>query len=234
MGGAPTGGVRAVADGGVGEELTGRGVDDGHLLAVADREEAMAGGVEGKAGGGIAAGGPGAEDSFGAGVDADDFALVFEVVENCALAIGDSKLRLAGEGDGGDDSVRDGVDDGDRLGAAVEGPDGLRGGLEDDAIGVGSGGDGGDDGEGRPVEGDDCVAAAIGDVAELAGGVERNAVDAVEAGDGANRFTGGGVDDVDLRAVGEVEAMRAGIGDEIVPSAFAADFPVVDDVVGLL
>ena len=51
VGVAEAGGVRAVADGGVGEELAGGGVDDGSFLAVADREEAMAGGVEGEAGG---------------------------------------------------------------------------------------------------------------------------------------------------------------------------------------
>ena len=170
----------------------------------------------------------------GAGVEADDFALVFDVVEDRALAVGGGELGLAGQGDGGDDLARGGVDDGDVVAAAVEGPDGLRGGLEDDAVGVGSGGDGGDGGEGGAVEDDHGVAAAVGDVAELAGGVESDAVGAVEAGDGADGFAGRGVDDVDARAVGDVEAVGAGIGEQVVPAALAADLPVVDDVVGLL
>ena len=49
--GAPADGVRAFADGGVGEELAGSRVEDGHLFAFADREEAMAGAVKGEAGG---------------------------------------------------------------------------------------------------------------------------------------------------------------------------------------
>ena len=43
-----------------------------------------------------------------------------------------------------------------------------------------------------------------------------------------------GVNDLDPRAVGDVEAVRAGVRKQIVPSALAADLPVVDDVVGLL
>ena len=62
-------------------------------------------GIEGEAGGGIAAGGPGGGDGSGAGVDADDLALVFEVVEDVALAVGDGELGLAVERDGGDDGV---------------------------------------------------------------------------------------------------------------------------------
>ena len=130
--------------------------------------------------------------------------------------------------------LRFGVDDGDVVGAAVEGPDGLRDRLKEDVVRAGSGGDGSDDGEGGAVECNYRVAAAVGDVAELAGGVERDGVDAVEIGDGADGFAGVGVDNIDLSAVGDVKAMRAGIGDRIVPAAIAADFPVVDDVVGLL
>ena len=124
--------------------------------------------------------------SFGVGVEADDFALVFDVVEDRALAVDGGKLGLAGQGDGGDYFLRGGVDDGDVMAAAIEGPDGLRGRLKDDAVGVLAGGDGGDSGEGGAVEDDHGVAAAVGDVAELAGGVERDAVGAVEAGDGAD------------------------------------------------
>ena len=72
----------------------------------------------------------------GAGVEADDLALVFDVVEDRSLAIDGGELRLAGQGDGGDDFLRGGVDDRCVLAAAVEGPDRLGGRLEDDAVGV--------------------------------------------------------------------------------------------------
>ncbi len=194
----------------------------------------MAGNIEGEAGGGIAAGGPGCGEGFGAGVEADDLALVFDVVEDRALAVDGGKLGLAGQGDGGDNIPRGGVNDGDVVGAAVEGPDGLRSRLENNAVGVLAGRDCSDGGEGRAVEDDHGVAAAVGDVAELAGRVERDAVSSVEAGDGADGFPCVGVNNFDPRAVGNVEAVRAGVRKQIVPSALAADLPVVDNVVGLL
>ena len=57
---------------------------------------------------------------------------------------------------------------------------------------------------------------------------------AVEAGDGSDGFAGRGIEDFNAGAVGEVEAMGGGIGEQVVPAAVAADLPVVDDFVGLL
>ena len=57
---------------------------------------------------------------------------------------------------------------------------------------------------------------------------------AMEAGDGADLFAGLGVDNHDLGAAGEVEAVGGGIDDQVVPAAIAADLPMVDDFVGLL
>jgi len=167
-------------------------------------------------------------------VDANDFAFVFDVVEDRSLAIGDGKLGLAGKRDGGDDGVRDWRDDGDVVGAAIEAPDGLRNRLEEDVVRASSGGDGCGDGEGGAIEGDDGVGATVSDVAEFACGVESDGVDAVQIGDRADGFASVGVDDIDFSAVGDVEAMRAGIGDRVIPAAITANFPVVDDVVGLL
>jgi len=45
----PSGRVGAVADGRVGQHFAGFGVDHGDVLAVADREKAAAGDVEGQA-----------------------------------------------------------------------------------------------------------------------------------------------------------------------------------------
>ena len=146
-------------------------------------------------------------------VDADDFIFVFDVVEDGALAVGDGELGLAGQRDGGDDRVRFGRNDGDVVGAAIERPDGLSDRLEQDVVRTGSDGDGGGDGKGGAVECNYCIGATVSDVAEAAGGGETcnqcDGVDAVKIGDRADGFTGVGVDDVDLVAVGDVEAMRA-------------------------
>ena len=121
----------------VGEHFAGVGVDHGHLLAVADREEPAAGDVEGQAAGSIAAGErPLGGELVGFGVEADDLALVFDVVEDRSLAIDGGELGLAGQRNGGDNLLRGGVDYGGVLAAAVEGPDGLRGRLKDDGVGV--------------------------------------------------------------------------------------------------
>jgi hypothetical protein len=51
------------------------------------------------------------------GVEANDFTLVFDVVEDDALAVDGGELGLAGEGDGGDDFPCGSVDDGGILAA---------------------------------------------------------------------------------------------------------------------
>ena len=119
------------------------------------------------------------------------------------------------------------------MGAAVERPDGLRDRLKEDVVGAGSSGNGCGDGEGGAVECNYCVGATVSDVAELAGGVESDGVDAVEVRNDADGFTSVCVDDVNFGAVGDVKAMRAGVGDRVVPAAVTADLPVVDDAVRL-
>jgi hypothetical protein len=235
VGRVPAGGVGTVGDGGSGQHLAGFGVDHGHLLCRRRPGRDGAGDVEGQAAGAVAAGeGPLGGELVGVGVEADDLALVFNVVEDRSLAVDGGEFGLAGEGDGGDDLLRGGVDDGDVFAAAVEGPDGLGGRLEDDAVGVLAGGDGGDGGQGGAVEDDYGVAAAVGDVAEFAGCVEGDAVGAVEAGDGAHRFAGLSIEDFDAGAVGEVEAVGRRVGEQVIPAAVAADLPAVEDLVGLL
>ena len=168
------------------------------------------------------------------GIEAHDLIFVFDVDEDRAFAIDGRKLRLAGQRDGGNDFLRSGIDDGDIIAAAVEGPDGLRGGFKNDAIGIGADGDSGDGRQGLAIEDDDGIAAAIGDVAKVAGIVESDAVSAVQAGDGADGLAGLRVDDFHARPVSDVEPMRGGVGEQIIPSAFAAEFPVIQNVVGLL
>ena len=97
--------------------------------------------INGEAGGTFAGSdGPCGEDLVSAGVDVDDFAEVLDVVVNGAFAVGDGKFGLAGELHGGDDLVCLVADDGGVFAASVEGPDGLRDGLEDDAVRIGAGG----------------------------------------------------------------------------------------------
>jgi hypothetical protein len=52
-------------------------------------------------------------------------------------------------------------------------------------------------------------------------------VGAFEAGDGADGLAGVGVDHFHVGSVRNVEAMRGGVGEQIVPAAFAADDPFV-------
>ena len=219
---------------GGGEHLAGFGVDHGHLFAVADGEETVAGNIERQAGGGLAPGWPLGGKFAGMGVEADDFAFVFNVVKDGAVAIDGGEFRFAGQGDGGDDFLGGGVDHRGILAAAVESPDGLRGRLEDDAIRVGSGGDGGDDGEGVAIKSHDRVATAIGDVAEFAGGVEGHAVGAVEMTDHANLFTALGIEHVNVIAARDEKAMGGGVDLQVVPPAGVSQLPVVNHMVGLL
>ena len=57
---------------------------------------------------------------------------------------------------------------------------------------------------------------------------------AVESRDGAHEFAGLGIDDIDVRAASQIEAMRRRIDDQVVPSALAAELPTVQDVIRLL
>jgi hypothetical protein len=115
------------------------------VFAAAYGEKAGTGHVEGEAAGTVAVGErPFRGDFFGVGVEADDLVFVFDVVENRSLVVDGGEFGLAGEGDGGNQLSRGGVNDGCVLAAAFEGPDGLGGGLKDDAVGIlAAGGDGG-------------------------------------------------------------------------------------------
>ena len=234
MFGVPSGGIGTFADGRGRQHLANVGVDDAHLLAVADRKEPAALNVEGQAGGRFAAcRRPLGGEFVGVRVETDDLVLVFDVVDR-SLAIDGGKLWLAGQRNSRDDLLRCGGDDGDVFAAPVKGPDGLRGRLKDDAVGIGSGGNGGHRSQGGAIKNDYGVATTVGDVAEVADAVKGHAVRAMKAGDGAHRLAGLGVEDIDAGAAGEVEAVSRGIDDEVIPAAVAADLPVVNDFVGLL
>jgi len=57
--------------------------------------------VQSQTAGAVAAGeGPDCGNCFGFGVEADDFAFVFNVVEDRSLAVDGGEFGLAGEGDG--------------------------------------------------------------------------------------------------------------------------------------
>jgi hypothetical protein len=177
------------------------------------------------------------------GIEVDNDVLVFDVVVYVAGAVDGWELGRAGQayccedlpgeiaGAGG--ITGGGADDGDVFAATIEGPDGLGGGLKDDGVRVlAAGGNGGDGGERGAVEDDNGVAAAIGDEAVFACCVEGDAVGAMKVGDGSDGLAGGCVEDLNAGAVGDVETMGGGIGEEVVPATFAADLPLVDDLVG--
>ena len=57
---------------------------------------------------------------------------------------------------------------------------------------------------------------------------------AVQAGDGADQLAGLRIDHIDARAVGEIQAVSLPVGGQIIPSAIAADLPLINDLVRLL
>jgi hypothetical protein len=56
----------------------------------------------------------------------------------------------------------------------------------------------------------------------------------VKTGDSANWLARGRIKDIDACAVGEVKAVRAGVGKQVIPAAIATNLPFVDDFVRLL
>ena len=57
---------------------------------------------------------------------------------------------------------------------------------------------------------------------------------AVKAGNAADGLPGSGVDNIDAGTAGQVKPVRDGIDQQIVPAAFAAQLPAVEDLVWLL
>ena len=56
----------------------------------------------------------------------------------------------------------------------------------------------------------------------------------VQAGDGADRLSGCGVDHFNAGTVGNVQTVGRRVGEQVIPAAIAADFPTIEQVVGLL
>jgi hypothetical protein len=56
----------------------------------------------------------------------------------------------------------------------------------------------------------------------------------MQAGNAADKFSGLCIDDIDVVAARDVETMGWWIGQQVIPAAFAAQLPVVNDFVGLL
>jgi hypothetical protein len=168
------------------------------------------------------------------GVEANDLALVLNVVVDVAFAVGHRELRLAGQFDGGDHLIVARVDDADAVSTAVEGPHGLRCGIEDGAVRMIADRNGLLDGVGFAVELRDLIRAAVSDVSIFAVARKDDAVRAVQAGNVGDLLALAGVHDHDVVAAGNVEQLRLRINGEVVPSSIAAQFPFVLDVPGSL
>ncbi len=137
-GGVEGGGVHAIANGNVGEDFAGGGIDHDHFLVAAAGEEVMPGEINGEAGRLFARGdGPTMDESARFCVNNNDFAFVLEVVvDEAGGGVGDAEFGLAAEGNGGEDFGVLDVDDGGGLAAAVEDVGFLGGRIVEHAVGV--------------------------------------------------------------------------------------------------
>jgi len=230
-GGIEAGSVDAFADGDGSDDLAGSSVGNGENAAAAAGEEAVVGGVDGERRGLLAGGGgPAAEDGSFAGVDFDDFVLVGDVGVDFAVAGGDGVLGLAAEGDVGDGLSGGRVNDGGGCGVAVHGEDAVGRGVVEGGVGVFLGWGTANDLEGLEVEhGDGLVLRGGG---EAVGWSDGGAMGAVDVGYLADELAGVFVDDHEVRAAGDEDVVRGGVGDDVVPAAFAAEDAGVGDLVG--
>jgi len=175
-------------------------------------------------------GGPAAEDGSFAGVDFDDLVFVGDVGVDLAITGGDGVFRLAAECDVGDGLAGGGINDGGGSSVAVHGEDAVGGSVVDGGIGVFLGRGAADDFEGLEVEhGDGLVLRGR---SEAVGGRDGGAVGAVDVVDLADELAGVFIDNHKVGAAGDEDAVRRGVGNDVVPAAFAAEDAGVGDLVG--
>jgi len=224
--------INALADGNGAEDFAGVAVDKGHELIVAADDEDFVSGVDGEAGRRFTWGeGPGVFDLESFGVEFNEGAFVFEVDEDMALAVRGSKFRAAAERESGDKFSGGGVDGGGGVGVTVEGEDALGEGIVNGAVGVLVGFDIAERFERSEVEHGGIRGAAVGGEALVEFVGEGDAVDALGVWNVTDDFALFGIDDDDVSAARDEEAMSGGINFEIIPAAGAAELNFFGEMV---
>ncbi len=217
--------VYTLPDGNGAKHFSRVAVDESHELVVTADDEYFVGGVDGEAGRRFAGGErPGVFDFEGPRVELDEGTLVFEIDEDFAFAIGGAEFRFTAEGDGGDEFARRGVYGRGGGGVTVKGEDTLGEWIVDDTIGVLVGFYIAEGFERSEIEHGGIGGVAVRGETFIKFVGEGDAVDTLCVWNVVDDFALIGIDDNNVGAARDEEAMRGGIDFEIVPSASATEF----------
>ena len=167
-------------------------------------------------------------------VDAHDLAAVFDVDVDISLAIGHAGLRLAAEWNRAHNFPGGGIDHRAVLGFGVEGVHALGRRVVQDGVGTLAHFHLVEHLQRLEVEDGEHVVAAAGDESAAQFRSERHAMNSGEVGDVAGGFQRLGVDHHDVSAAGDEQTIGIAVVGEVVPTAFAAEFDAVGQLVGLL
>ena len=176
-------------------------------------------------------GGPAAGDGGGLCVDLDDLAVVCEVCVDFSVTCGGAVLGFAAERNVGDERAFDGIDDGGGVGVTVEGEDAVGWRVEEDCVGVFGCWDSAEYLEGVEIEHDYGLIVARGGKAVAGVLCDGGSVCALNAGDFSEQLAGVLVDDHQAGLARDVDAVTGWVGDDVVPTAVAAERVFMGDAI---
>src|SRR5258706_7201081 len=180
--------------------------------------------VHRKRGGGAARGeGPAILHFEGVGVKVERFVFVFEIDVEIALAVGGAVFGAAAEINGAGDGAVGGIEDADAVAFAVHDVEALGERFVDDGVWLLAYFDFGKGFERFQVEGNDGIGVAGGDVAAAEFGGDGYTVSARSVWNGAHEGQGIGVHHVHLGGMGDIDAARGLVNDDVIPAACAGD-----------
>jgi len=217
--------VDTLADGHGADDLAGVAVDEGHEFVVAADDENFVSGVDGQAGRRFAGSErPGVFDFESFGVEFHESAFVFKIDEDFAFAIGGAEFGFAAEREGGDEFAGCGVDGGSGCGVAIEGEHALGERIVNGAVSVFIGFDIAERLKRSEIEHGGIGGAAVGGVSLVEFVGDGNAVGTLRVGDIADDFALIGINNDEVCAARNEQAMGGGIDFEVIPAAGAAEF----------
>src|SRR5271165_968031 len=156
--------VDVIADGQRGDDLAGVGIHYGHDFAAAAQEQTAIVAIDGHAAGGCArCGGPALLNFQVAGINFEDEAFVFEVVEDVTFAVGRCELWPTAEIDRTSYLAGGSIDRSSAVAAAVEGEYARRCRVVDDSVRLLAGGNVGDRFQSFQIKNRNVVALPVAD-----------------------------------------------------------------------
>ena len=166
---------------------------------------------------------PAVQDAQRLSVELRDFALVHDIDEDMALAVGNGCLGNALERNGSSYGHAGWVHRGGVVAAMVEGEYSMGGRLEHDRIRPAAHLDPADLLECFQVKGRDRVAAAVGSKALAQVGNNGDSMNARRSRNLPHHYFRSGVHDNDAIRARDVQPLRRGVGRQIIPAPFTAD-----------